>query len=273
MDIQTILGTVADGFSVGTITATSILRVILILLVGIFAIRVLMRIVDRMLEHSEALNSLRVYIHSVTKVLLWFVLLIMVADALGVPITSLIALLSVAGLAVSLALQNTLSNLAGGIMLLVTKPFAVNDFVEAGGVSGTVAAVDLSYTTIHTPDKKVIYVPNSELSAAKIINYTALGKRRVDVAVTASYDAPTASVKAAAQEVIDSLPQILRDPAPQVLLTEYQASSIAYSIRVWTKTEDYWDVYFAIQEKLRDAFEKHGVEMTYDHLNVHLVEK
>lgn len=273
MNVDSILESVVGGFSVGTITATSVLRVILILIIGYFAIRLLMKMVDRLLERASALEALKVYIHSVVKVLLWFVLVIIVADALGVPITSLVALLSVAGLAVSLALQNTLANLAGGIMLLVTKPFTVNDYVEAGGVSGTVAAVDLSYTTIHTPDQKVIYVPNSELSATKIINYTALGQRRVDVAFTASYDAPTAAVKAAVQEVIDATPQILSDPAPKTVLTAYESSSIAYAVRVWTRTEDYWDVYFAIQEQLREAFEKHHVEMTYDHLNVHLVEK
>ena len=133
--------------------------------------------------------------------------------------------------------------------------------------------MNLSYTAIITPDNKEIFVPNSQIAAAKIINYTAMGTRRVDLNFTASYDAPTATVKKAIQEVLDTLPQIMQDPAPVIWLTEYQSSSIQYTVRVWTAGSDYWDVYFAIMEGVRESFDRNGVEMTYDHLNVHLVEK
>jgi len=205
--------------------------------------------------------------------LLWFVLALMVAGSLGFDVTSLIALLSVAGLAVSLALQNTLSNLAGGIMVLLTKPFVVGDYIESEGIAGTVSGVDLAYTAIITLDNKEVFVPNSHISAAKIINYNRLGKRRVDLNFTASYDSATKDVKAAIQEVLDTFPQILTDPAAVILLSEYQASSIQYTVRAWTSAADYWDVYFGIQEGVRESFQRHGVEMTYDHVNVHIVEK
>ena len=269
MDFNAILA----GVSFGALTFSGVLHALLVLVVGLIVVRIIMNMVDKMLEKSEKLADLKVYIRSAVKVLLWFLLALMVADSLGFDVTSLIALLSVAGLAVSLALQNTLSNLAGGIMVLLTKPFVVGDYIESEGIAGTVSGVDLAYTSIITVDNKEIFVPNSHISAAKIINYNRLGKRRVDLNFTASYDSATKDVKAAIQEVLDTFPQILTDPAAVILLSEYQASSIQYTVRAWTSAADYWDVYFGIQEGVRESFQRHGVEMTYDHVNVHIVEK
>ena len=272
MDIQKIFTDLAGATSIN-LTLGAVVRLVLLVVVGVLVIRVVMKVVDRMLERSKPLASLKGYIHSVAKIGLWFLLAVMVADALGLPTASLVALLSVAGLAVSLALQNTLSNLAGGITLLVTKPFQAGDFVEADGISGTVASVGLAYTALLTVDNKEIFVPNSQLSATKIINYTASGKRRAEMTFSASYDAPTQVVKEALREAVAAIPQILDDPAPAIWLSEYQSSSIQYVVRVWAATEDYWDMYYALLEEVRESFARHQVEMTYDHLNVHLVEK
>lgn len=270
MDINAIF----SGVTLGAITFGGVLRGLFLILVGMIIIRIVLNIVDKMLEKSSRLNSLKVYIRSVVKVLLWFVLILIVAPSFGIDVTSLIALLSVAGLAVSLALQNTLSNLAGGIMVLLSKPFDVGDFIESEGITGTVAGVDLAYTTIVTVDNKEVFVPNSHISAAKIINYNRLGKRRVDLNFTASYDAPTATVKKAIQEVVDAQGAlILTDPAPAILLSDYQASSIQYTVRVWVDAADYWTVYGNINEGVREAFHRNGVEMTYEHVNVHLVKE
>ena len=270
MDINAIL----SGVTLGAITFGGLLRALLIIAVGAVVIRIVLQIVDRMLEKSKSLSDLRVYVRSVVKVLLWFLVVLMVAPSFGIDVTSLIALLSVAGLAVSLALQNTLSNLAGGIMVLLSKPFVVGDYIESEGIAGTVSGVDLAYTAIVTLDNKEVFVPNSHISAAKIINYNRLGKRRVDLNFTASYDAPTATVKKAIQEVVDAQGQlILTDPAPAILLSSYLASSIQYTVRVWVEAADYWTVYGAINEGVRESFARNGVEITYDHLNVHVVEK
>ena len=270
MDINAML----SGVTIGAITLSGVLKGIALILIGLIVIRIIMKIVDTALEKAKNLSSLRVYIRSVVRVLLYFLLVLTVAPAFGVNVTSLIALLSVAGLAVSLALQNTLSNLAGGIMVLLSKPFEVGDFIESEGISGTVAGVDLAYTTVVTPDNKEVFVPNSHISAAKIINYNRLGKRRVDLKFTASYDAPTATVKKAIQEVVDAQGAlILTDPAPVILLTEYQASSIQYTVRVWVEAANYWTVNGNINEGVRESFARNGVEMTYDHLNVHLVKE
>ena len=257
---------------VGSVTFNTIISTAILLMVGLIVVRIVMQIVDRMVERSKSLSGLKVYIHSAVRVLLYFLLAIMVAGSF-VDVSSIIALLSVAGLAVSLALQNTLSNVAGGIMLLVSKPFTVGDFIETEGISGTVSALDLAYCSITTVDNKQILIPNSQIAAAKIINYNRLGRRRAELKFTASYDAPTTTVKQAIQEVLDTLPQILQDPAPAIWLSEYQSSAIQYVVRVWASVEDYWDVYFAIQEGVRESFARHNVEMTYDHLNVHLVQQ
>ena len=270
MDINAML----SGVTIGAITFGGVLKGIALILIGMIVIRIIMKIVDGMLDKAKNLASLRVYIRSVVRVLLYFMLILVVAPAFGINVTSLIALLSVAGLAVSLALQNTLSNLAGGIMVLLSKPFEVGDFVESEGITGTVAGVDLAYTTIVTVDNKEVFVPNSHISAAKIINYNRLGKRRVDLNFTASYDAPTATVKKAIQEVVDAQSSmILTDPAPVVLLSAYLNSSIQYTVRVWVDAADYWTVYGNINEGVRESFARNNVEMTYEHVNVHLVKE
>lgn len=271
--IQSLIKTAGSTLGIENLTLWSLLRVAVMVLVGWLVIRLLMRMADRLLDQSKSVAAIKSYIHTALNIFLWFLLALMLAETLGIKATSIIAMLSVAGLAVSLALQNTLSNLAGGLVLLVTKPFSPGDYVEADGVSGTIAGITLSYTTFITPDNKEIFVPNSQLSAAKIINYNVLGKRRMDLNFTASYDAPAAQVRAAIEEVLAATSGILDDPAPAVYVSEYQSSSIQYLVRLWTAAGDYWDVYYALIEGVRESFARHGVEMTYDHLNVHIVEK
>ena len=273
MNVDETLSDLGVKVNLGVLTLDKVVHVMLLILVGVVVIRVVLKLLDRVLARSKSLKSLSHYIHSVAKISMAFILVLMVAEDVGIHTTSLVAMLSVAGLAVSLALQNTLSNVAGGIMLLVTTPFQVGDYVEADGVSGTVHAIDLSYTAILTIDGKEIFVPNSQLSGTKIVNYTVLGRRRVDLNFTAYYDAPTATVKQAIGEVLEDIPQIITDPAPEIHLSDYQASSIQYVVRAWTTAADYWTVYYAIQEGVREAFDRHGVEMTYDHLNVHILDR
>ncbi|MBD9196837.1 MAG: hypothetical protein EGQ09_07265, partial [Clostridiales bacterium] len=195
------------------------------------------------------------------------------AEALGFNTSSLTALLSVLTLGITLAAEDILGNVAGGLVILSSRPFALGDFIEAGGISGTVREIGLNHTKLETPDGQMVLMPNKDLSSSKIINYTVLGRRRVVRTVTASYDAPTEEVKAACLEAVAAAPGILSDPAPAVQLTNYGASSIEYTIFCWCSVEDYWPVYFAVNENLRSAFANHGVEMTYDHLNVHVVNK
>ncbi len=271
--LQEVLNIVAKAIGLKELTLGAVFRVVLMVLIGYVIIRMLMRVVDRLLERSKSMVDIRVYISSGVKIFLWFLLALMIAGSLNIDVTSVIAMLSVAGLAVSLALQNTLSNLAGGLQILVSKPFVVGDYIDADGTAGTVAEIGLAYTKLTTPDAKRISVPNNQIAAAKVTNYTNDDGRRVDLVFSASYDAPTETVKTAIREVVDSIPAIRQDPKPVIWINAYGASSIDYVVRAWTTTKDYWDIYYALMEGVRESFARHNVEMTYNHLNVHLLEK
>ena len=260
--------------SLGGYTLANILSALLTLLICLVVIRLVMKLVTRLLGKARRINDrLQKIILTSAKAVLYVLTVIITAEALGVNTTSLTAIMSVLTLGVTLAAEDILGNVAGGLVILSSHPFGLGDEIESGGVVGTVREITLNHTKIETADGQIVMQPNKELSASRIINYTALGRRRVVRTVTASYDAPTETVKAACLEAVAATPKVLPDPAPTVYLTNYGASSIEYSVRCWTATEDYWNAFFALNENLRDAFEKHGVEMTYDHLNVHVIEK
>ncbi len=261
------------GLNVETLTLNVVLRGALILLVGMLLIRFLLALIDRALARSKSFSVLAPQVHSAARIILGVLLILVVLGSLGVEVTSFIALFSIIGLAVSLALQNTLSNVAGGLMLFVSKPFAIGDYVAVDTVAGRVETIGLSYSRLVTLDNKEIQIPNSQIAAAKITNYDRLGRRRVDLTFNADYSASTQQVKTALRQAIDSFPQILRDPAPEIYLSEYGSSSIAYLTRVWVRSADYWPVYYGMLEKVRDTFAANGVQMTFDHVNVHLLKE
>ena len=258
--------------SLGGYTLANILSALLTLLICLVVVRLVMKLVTRLLGKARRINDrLQKIILTSAKAVLYVLTAIITAEALGVNTTSLTAIMSVLTLGVTLAAEDILGNVAGGLVILSSHPFGLGDEIESGGLVGTVREITLNHTKIETADGQIVMQPNKELSASRIINYTALGRRRVVRTVTASYDAPTETVKAACLEAVAATPKVLPNPAPTVYLTNYGASSIEYSIRCWTAVEDY--CFFALNENLRDAFEKHGVEMTYDHLNVHVIEK
>jgi len=242
---------------------------VIILVAGIFATRIILKILTKTLEKSKLEKVAHSLITSLTKAAMYILLGLIVASTVGIDVTSIVALASVLTLALSLALQNMVSNIIGGFTLLYTHPFHSGDFVEIAGQSGTVQEINMTYTKLATPDNKVISIPNSAVVAAQIVNYNAEPTRRVEVTVSASYDVPT-------QKVIDALAlagtvdNALLEPAPVAVITGYGESSINYSLRVWVKTEDYWDVYFLVTQRVKQIFDEQGVEMTYPHLNVHL---
>ena len=260
--------------SLGGYTLANILSALLTLLICLVVVRLVMKLVTRLLAKARRINDrLQKIILTSAKAVLYVLTVIITAEALGVNTTSLTAIMSVLTLGVTLAAEDILGNVAGGLVILSSRPFGIGDVIESGGMVGTVQEITLNHTKIETADGQIVMQPNKELSASRIINYTALGRRRVVRTVTASYDAPTETVKAACLEAVAATPGVLPDPAPEVYLTNYGASSIEYSIRCWTAVEDYWNAFYALNENLRGAFEKHGVEMTYDHLNVHVIGK
>ena len=263
----------AEELNLGPLTLEAVLVALFTLLLCLVAIKLVMSIFRKLLNRPTIDEPVRRYTLSGIRIALWILTILIVADSLGIPITSLIALVSVFSLAVSLAVQSVLSNIAGGIVLMLNKPFKEGDFVETSSGIGTVQDITLNYTYLLTPDGQQVVVPNSTLSSDRIINYSTLGRRRVVVKVTASYDAPTATVRQACLAAVARVDKVLSDPAPEVLLTNYGESSIEYTVRVWCLWGDYGSVLFPLTEYLRDAFEAAGVEMTYNHLNIHILEK
>ena len=236
---------------------------LLLLLAGCLVVmKLVLRLTDRAFLRLELERSLHTFIHAALRVILWMITLCIVLDYVGVPMTSLVAVLSVIGLAVSLAIQGTLS-----------KPFKAGDYVEAGGISGTVMEVGLAYTKLCTVDNKVISVPNGQISGEKIINYSTEERRRVDLTFNASYDSPLQQVTGVLRAVVAAHPMALAEPEPFVRVNAYRDSSIEYVVRVWCATGDYWTLYYDLLEQVKEAFDQNGIEMTYNHLNVHLVER
>lgn len=239
----------------------------------VVAIRILVGVADRALARTKMDPGIRTFLRSGLKVILWMVALCALLGYLGVPMTSMVALLSVLGLALSLAIQGILANLAGGIMILTAHPFSAGDFVEAAGISGTVQEVGLVYTKLYTTDNKVVYVPNGEISGKTITNYNGNDTRRVELKLNLSYNADPEQVKAVLARVVGEHPLTLPTPEAVIRVNGYGGSAVEYVVRTWCATADYWDVRFDLLEQAKAALDAAGLEMTYDHLNVHMMEK
>lgn len=246
-----------------------VIPALLILVVGVLVIRTVMVLIQKVLDGTNLERAAHSLVKSVARVVLYVLLGLMVADYLGIDVTGVIALASVLTLAVSLSVQNALTNVIGGFTLLYTHPFKSGDYVEVAGKSGTVQEISMTYTKLATPDNKIISIPNSSVVSGDIINYTASGTRRVEVKVQAVY-------AESSQKVIDALVQagtvdkVLLEPAPMAVIDSYGENGIYYSLRVWTKTEDFWDVYFTINQNVRDIFEAQGIKMAYPHMHIYM---
>ena len=254
-------------FSLGRLCSAAIT-----LLICLLVIHCVGKVFRRLLERSRLDRQVQRYLTSGLRFLLYVIAVLIVADSLGIPVTSLVALLSVGSSGLTLAAEDILGNMAGGLVILSSHPFAIGDFIEASGTSGTVREITLNHTKLETLDGLTVLLPNKALSASQMTNYTVLGRRRVARKITASYDAPTETVKAACRRALTQTEGLLDNPAPSVYLTDYQSSAVEYTVYCWTAPEKYWDVYLALGERLRDAFADAGVEMTYNHLNVHILE-
>lgn len=228
-------------------------------------IKMLTALLERSIKHLGVEKSLHTFIKSSVRIFLWFLTIILVLSYLGVDSTSLIAVLSVAGLAVSLAIQGTLSNLAGGMQVLTSRPFKVGDYIQIGSVEGTVADVGMVYTRIKTFDNKLIFVPNGEVSKEKIVNYTSQELRRVDLTFSASYEASAQRVKELMHAACARHAKVLFTPEPFVRMTKINDSSVDYTLRVWCATQDYWETYYDLLEQLWDDFLAARIDLTYQH--------
>ena len=250
----------------------NLVSAVLTLLICLLAVRLVLKISRRLLDKSKLDHRIQKYLLSGLKLLLYAITVIIMADSLGISNSSLVAILSVGSLGITLAAEDILGNVAGGLVILSSRPFTIGDFVEANGTSGTVEEISLNHTKVVTPDGQLVMLPNKELANSKLTNYTVMGRRRIKQVVTASYDAPTEVVKQACMTAVSRTPNLLADPAPAVFLTDYGSSAIEYTVYCWAAPEHYWLSSQALCEQLRVSFQEAEVEMTYDHLNVHIVE-
>lgn len=250
-----------------------LLPVVVTFLVCLLTIKVIMKLVSKILKRTNLDKSLIAFIKRVIKVVLYFIMILIIADMLSIPVTSLLATFSVVGLAASLAIQDALGNLASGVMILATKPFKSGDYISGASVDGTVSEINFSHTVLTTPDNKKIHVPNKEIINSVITNYSEQSLRRVDITFNLAYSADKTKIKEIMNKAIEKHPKVLKDQPIFVRTTAYQASGIDYTLRVWANSADYWEVYFDLLEGLKDDFDKNGIEIPYNQMDVHIINK
>ncbi len=246
-----------------------------IIAIAIFYIgRIIARSISKLLERGLLSRNIDKAVVSFLCSIVYAILIVattlMALSQIGVQTTSFIAILGAAGLAVGLALQGSLSNFASGVLIILFRPFKSGDFIDAGGITGTVDKIEIFQTTMKTPDNKRVIVPNAQITGTSITNFSAEQTRRVDLVVGISYDSDLLKAKTILQEIISNDPRVLAEPAPNIRLSELADSSVNIIIRPWVKTEDYWDVYWDTLEKIKLAFDANGISIPFPQMDVHI---
>lgn len=266
-EAETFFGQMLNAF-VGYLP--TLIAAVIILIVGLIISKLVLKMMNKGMRHDVIDKTISRFVYSLVRILLYALLATIVLAVLGVPMTSIIAVIGTAGVAIGLALKDSLSNIAGGFSILLTKPFKVGDYVRVEDVEGTVEAINIWYTELHSYDNKAIFYPNGQITAKKVTNFTSLGIRRVDMVYTISYNADFRKAMAVLQEITDSHKLILKEPPPKIRITELADSAVRITCYPWVKAEDYWTVYFDLNEAVKEQFDKNGIEIPYNQLDVHL---
>lgn len=246
-----------------------LLGAILVLVIGIFLIKWICNLVVKSKGMQKSPKNAQTLVKNIVKIALYIVLLFTVAMIIGVPAASLVAVIGSAGLAIGLALQGGLTNIAGGIIILCFKPFEIGDFIETTSHSGTVVDIGLIYTTINTPDNKRVVIPNGTVSNASVIDYSAYDTRRLDLEFSVAYDSDIDMVKDTLIALANAHELVLKDPEPFVRLSAHGESALIFKLRVWVKSSDYWTVNFDLLEASKKVFDKRGIEIPFPQVDVH----
>jgi len=251
-----------------------ILGALAILVVGAIAIRILANVLTKLLEKTRlgAKSLVAKFIASVAVKVAWAFLAVIVLGKLGVDVGPLIAGLGVTGFVVGFAFQESLGSLAAGLMIAINKPFKVGDYVSAAGLEGSITALDMMAVTMATGDNKKITIPNKQVWGAPIVNYSALARRRVDFAVGVSYGTDLSLAKKTALAALSSVKGVLPDPAPMAEVKSLDDSSVALTVRAWAKNSDYWSVYFAGLQSIKESFDRAGVSIPFPQMDVHVTQ-
>lgn len=251
-----------------------LVKIVIALIVMIIGFKII-NVLENRLKKPHKFNkidpSVKTFMISFITISLKILLMIIVLSIVGVPMASLVTIVGSCAVAIGLALQGGLSNIAGGLMILIFKPFKVGDYISSNGLDGTVKSITMFYTTIVTVDNKVIQMPNGNLSNSNIINYSANPKRRVDINLSVAYSSDIDKVKKIINNVLDKEELILNEEERFVRLTKHDESALIFTLRVWTLTKDYWTVYFNILENIKKEFDKNKIEIPFNQLDVHMI--
>lgn len=249
-----------------------IIAAIIIFIVGRFIIKLINRLVASILQRRHIETSVQTFLSSLVNIILTILLIITVIGALGVNTTSFAALIASAGVAIGMALSGNLQNFAGGLIILLFKPYRVGDFIDVCGVQGTVSAVQIFHTILLTPDNKAVYLPNGSTSSSTITNYSREDKRRIEWTFGIDYGEDVNRARTAILSVITADARILPDPAPFVAVGGLSDSSVDIIVRVWVPTEEYWNVYFDMHQRVYETFNEQKINFPYPQQTVHLVQ-
>ena len=256
-----------------TTYSVKIIAAILILVIGKWVAKKISRLITKLLERNKVDITLVKFLESILYYTLLVVVIIAAAGQLGINTTSFLTIVGAAGLAIGLALKDSLANFASGVMLILFHPFRVGDFVTAGGVSGSVVSIALFNTVLNTPDNQRVIVPNASITSNVITNVTANDTRRVDLVIGIGYDDDIKKAKETLHAILAQEDRILNTPKPTIAVSELADSSVNFVVRPWVKTADYWTVYFDLTEKIKITFDEQGINIPYPQTDVHLYNK
>lgn len=243
---------------------------VVVLLIGWFVANLLSKLISRVIKRFKMEQSVCSFITSFLNILFKVLVIVSFLALLGINITAIVAALGAAGVAVALALQNNLSNVASGLIILITRPFKVGDFIEYDGTCGTVKDIQIMFTHLNMLDNKLIVIPNSNLTANRVINYTAEQKRRVDIDFSISYDNDFEKAKKIICGVVDQYDKAYKEPAPIIRLGDSGESALIIHARVWCDSTEYWNAFYDITEAVKHAFDENGITVPYNQLDVHI---
>lgn len=249
----------------------AIIFAIIVLIAGLTACKFALWLISKGLDRSKVDLTAANFLKQCIKIVLYVILLVVVLSMLGIPTTSVITVIGTAGVAIGLALQDSLSNVAGGFVLMITKPFQIGDYIIINGVEGTVKQISIVHTRLDSCSNQAIFIPNGQAVNATVVNNSANDTRRVDMKFSISYEDDYEKARSIISEILESNPMVLKEPAPTVRMQEHGASAVVIATRPWCRASDYWDVYYATTEAVRAAFIENNISIPFDQLDVHIV--
>ena len=260
----------AVGIDISSLSLSKIVMSLAVLIIFIALGKIISMVIGKALKRSRMSVSMQKFITRIVRFLMYFLALMIFADSIGIPITSIVAVFGLFGLAISLSIQNLLGNIMSGVSLVMLRPFEVGDYIETD-ITGTVKSIGLFYTEITTVDNKRVFIPNEKIVESRLTNYTSETRRRIDVRLNAAYGCDIPAVKSAITEAIESVPELLKEPEPLIGVSEFGESAVYYDVFVWANTADYIKAKYAFMEAVPVYYKKYGIEMAYNRLEVELL--